>query len=620
MALVGLLIVAWYVSTRGIFQGKASGDGFFGFMYLPSLVYFHTFDIGPNVPQWVPYLGHEKTGHVANACPVGPIVFWFPFYLIALGLEFIGRQLNVLLSHVSALHFLTSQLPPTKPAGLPGQTAFDFWMAGLGSLFAGLAGVGLLFKLLVRKVGLNAARAGVIGGVLATPIVFYFITQPLYQHATAFFCVTLFVERWDAYRTQEGGEITPKQFAILGALGGLAMDMRIQEAIFLVLPGMDAMQQVIAALRKKDFPAATRNLAGGLLLAIAALLAFSPQLGLWHWYFASFRTPQPAGHMRWGDPAIIATLFGTRAGIFPWMPIFYCVLPGLFLGRKPLGGLAGRLGLLFAVELWVNASAWDHWGSWAYGPRRFTDATVTFATGVAGLWWWAAQRGEKKASLLPARIVAALVGFFVGYNVLLAELVRQQKIKSSGAYAYAASDWIGFAKGPKWLAKVFDTVGYPFVQPAGWIYSLVYKVPVKTFEALVGTYLIDRDCRIHAVLHAHGFAFAEPGPYVPEGILGKADGAKMVPVAERVRVLAPMFAVEPLAMALSGDFGGHEAQVTAEWNGVPLTPKFGTKQVSFEVPESLVKSRSRTNEVVFHLPPNSKLLNFDVQSKSDWWR
>ena len=39
-----------------------------------------------------------------------------------------------------------------------------------------------------------------------------------------------------------------------------------------------------------------------------AALVFAPQLGAWIYYFGSLRPPQPHGHMRWWDPAIVASI------------------------------------------------------------------------------------------------------------------------------------------------------------------------------------------------------------------------------------------------------------------------------------------------------------------------
>jgi hypothetical protein len=644
VAALALLVVAYYAATHGIFQGKASGDGFFGFMYLPNLLFFHTFDIAPSVPTWVPILGRESTGHVANACPIGPALFWAPFYLLGLALErlqpFVVPLVNVAIRLLRA-PLLVAHLAPLAPiapfhdGALPGQTVFDFWMAGLGSLAAGIAGIASAFRLLARKLGAGPARVGVVAGVLATPIVWYLVTQPLYQHACAFFAVTLLVERWDAWRSEP---LTLRRMAALGAIGGLAMLVRIQEAIWLLLPLTDAAIASVRALTDKHdssaradarLRAAARPLLGAIVLGSVAALVFAPQLALWFYYFGSLRTPQPPGHMRWLDPAIVATLFSTRGGLFPWMPLAYLALPGLLGARRPLGGLGGRLLGLLALEVWINASAWDHWGSWTYGPRRFTDATLTFAAGAAGIWWWATRRhgasggGERRRAIArPA--LAVVMALLVALNFLQMELMRNMRIKSSGSWSFPAATWVRWADGPRWLASALERVGWPFAQPAGWIWSLVYHVPTSTFEGVVGGYLLERDCRIHSVVAHGGFSFAEPAKYVPEGIVGPPDAAKppSVPVARRVRVLVPLFAVEPLRVGVTGVFDrthGGEAAVGATWNGEPLVAAPTPGKVWFQVPERIVHSRSRTNELVLTVPDGTRLQSLDLESKGTWW-
>src|SRR5207247_347005 len=163
----------------------------------------HTLDLGPAVPFWAKILGTERTGHVANPCPIGPVAFWTPFYLLARALEWVAG--------------LFVRLPAEQQ---PGQTVFDFWMAGLGSLLAG---------------------------------------------------------------------------------------------------------------RRRQWNESARAISGGLILSACAFAVFLPQLLIWHYYFGTLRTPQPPGHMRWSDPGLVATLFSTRAGLFPWTPIYYLVIPGLIL-------------------------------------------------------------------------------------------------------------------------------------------------------------------------------------------------------------------------------------------------------------------------------------------------
>jgi hypothetical protein len=618
VAALAVVVLAYYFATPGIFEGKASGDGYQGFMYLPDLFQHGTLDAAAGGQFWINRLGRESTGHVANACPIGPVPFWVLPYFVALAVEKIAG------GPILAAHW-----------PLNGGSMFQFFMAGLGSLACGLAGAALLFRLLQRRLGTGAARFGTVGAVLATPLCFYLVTQPLYQHACAFLFVTLLVERWDAWR----GEMTPARWAWLGAIGGAAMLMRLQEAIWLLVPALDALAAAWRALfdspstgsrplTTSDDPArpersaegakskeALRAIAGALLLGAVALAVFAPQLAVWRYYYGSLRPPQPPGHMRWSDPAIVATIFSTRAGLLSWSPILYLVAPGLWLARRRLRGLAGRLALLAIIELWVNASAWDHWGSWSFGARRFTDATVVYGAGLAGLWA-AAEAARPSLGRYARRALIGLAALAVLYNGLLMELVRQRYLKSSGAGAFPTATWVRWGRGPALLGRIFEKIGYPFCQPAGWIYSLVYRVPPSAFEGVVGNYLPERDWRTHAVA-VGGFDFteAEAQRFVVEGIAGPPV-AGAAPVARRVRVLVPMFAREAVQLELRGDFRGNERAVAAAWNGSALAARAEPGRVLVDVEASLVHTRSRTNVLVLDLPDGCALRHLEVRPRT----
>jgi len=600
LAAVCAILIAYYSATRGIFQGKASGDGYFGFMYLPGIFYHHTLDLAATLPSWAKILGHEVTGRVANPCPIGTVPFWAPFYLVGRALEWAAR------------HFV--KLPSES---LPGQTEFDYWMAGLGSLVAALLGLAATYRLIARRLGVGAARFATALAALATPLAWYAVTQPLYQHACAFFLVALLVERWDAWR----GEMTWRRWALLGVIGGAAMLTRLQDAVFLLLPGLDAASDALTALREKRWNDLKRAFSGGAILSIVSFAIFLPQVWIWYWFFGSIRTPQPPGHMRWIDPALVAMTFSLRGGLLPWTPIYYLVIPGLIWARKRLNGLSWRIGVLLAIELWVNAAAWDHWGSWAFGARRFVDAGVVFAVGIGAAWAWAAQRRMR----VWKGILCAIGIFAVGWNFLLMELLRNNRIKSSSSRAFPSSTWVKWANGPQWLGKIFDRIGYPFCQPEGWIFSAVYRVPPRVFEGVVGNHVMERDCRIHSVVYATGIDFATPEEFVVEGIAGAPIGkppAAVVPVEKRVRMLIPMFAREPVRAKLSGEFHGREREARIAWNGAVLAildGKAGRGEISVEVPREIVHSRSRMNEVVLTLPEGTLLRRFELQSTSVWW-
>lgn len=628
---LSLFLCVYYATTQGIFQGKASGDGYLGFLYLPGLVFHRSFDLALAAPEYVGILGREVTGHVANPCPIGPLIFWAPPYLLGLAV----RKVLWLLGASKLLPAAASAaLLSAAPGGrLEPHGPFDYWMAGLGSLFAGILGIYVLHRLLRRHLPEAASRVGVACAILGTPLCWYLVTQPLYQHAVSFLAVTLFIERWDAWRRPAApvagpvgapAPLSPRRAAMLGALAGYMMLVRVQEGVFLLLPGLDVLAAIVAALRgPRPLPeraaAALRAAAPGALLVLVAALCFLPQLALWRWDYGTLRAPQAPGHMRWANPALLETLCSMRAGLLPWSPLLYLALPGLLVGRRALGGLAWRLALLFLIEWYVNAAAWDYHGSWGFGPRRFTDATIVWAAGVGGLY--AACRPRWRP-LLGAALVALCL-----WNLCLTDLLRRRRIKNSAVGAFRTSQWVRWAGGPPWLERLADRVGYPFAWPAALAYSLLYRMPLTQFEGLIGNYILERDWRIRSFILTPGFAFADRPAYVVSGVAapptgGWPEGAQ-VPAGPELRLVIPLSAREPVRLRLLGDFAQRNREVEVRWNGerLPQEPAQGPGVISVLVPERLTHARARLNELVFsRLPPGTRLSRMDFQSFTEWWK
>lgn len=604
-----LYLICYYVSTRGIFEGKASGDGYQGFLYLPGILFHHTLDVAPVSAEWANRLGREATGHVANACPIGPVILWAPTYLFGLLLK---KTLLILYS----LHLLPRGLAlklPLTPLSAYGR--YDFFMAGFGAFLSGLCGIALMFKLLRRRLSLPASRYAVVTAVLATPITWYLVTQPLYQHACAFFAVTLFIERWDAYREA----LSWRRALILGALAGFAMLMRLQEAIILVLPGLDIAIELVKS--RRDPRVALSWIGRGVAILIVAFIVFLPQLLIWKYYFGSLRTPQAAGHMRWSSPAIIETLFSTRAGLFPWIPVLYLAVPGLLFCGRFLKGLARPLAILFLIDFYVNSCAWDFHGSWAFGPRRFTDMTVVIAAGLGAGFARIAESSRRFAKL--RRVVLCVVtALLILWNGLLMELMRQRKTKSSCAGAYPASTWVEWAKGPSWLVRTFERVGFPFVQPVAWIYGAIYHMPSAAFEGIVGNYILERDWKVRSFILTPKILFREQQSYVIEGVsrVGWEKKGSGVVTGPTVRLVLPFSAVETVTLELTGDLKGKESQISVLWNGVPMKPLSTAGRVRVVVPKQLVHHRGRLNTLVFsNVPEGSALSELMFFSSTMWW-
>lgn len=613
LLLLALLLLIYYRVTPGIFQGKASGDGFFGFMYLPGLVLHHSVDLAKTVPEYTAVLGRERTGYYANACPIGPVFLWLPTYLLGL--------LFHKLATVPGLGTVLRWLVPTLTPKLSGREAADFFMAGLGSLAATMLGLALVFRLVQRKLGLGAARLGVVAMALATPLCWYAVTQPTYGHAASFLAIAWLLERWDHYRQS----MTTWRWAKLGLIGGVALLMRPQEGLWFLLPGLDALVLLLGALRQRQARQALRVIGQGLLFLACAGLVYLPQLLVWYRVYGELRLGQPEGHFLWWNPALLESLFSMRAGLFPWVPVLYLVVPGLLWARRALGGLVWRLGLVFALELWLNASVWDYHASWSYGPRRYTDAVPIVALGVGGLYVTLRSYAQRATTWLPTRLPSFVVGGVVLltlWNGLLMELVRNRHIKNTSSLAAPASVWVAWAQGPAWLGRALDTVGYPFVQPVGWLYALWYRMPARNFEGLIGNYLLERDWKVHALMLKESILLTETPWYLVEGQCPELPAPpKHVAVGSSVRLVIPLSAREPLRILVSGELPASTSPITATWNGTPIpVERQGAGLLVLQVPQAVTYSRARLNQLQLRgLPEGTSLTQLHFQGSTAWW-
>ena len=577
-----LALVAYYVGTRGVFQGKASGDGWFGFQYLRAIVFFHTIDMRAPLPEYLPYFGLSGPGHhMPNRCPFGPVFLQMPLYLVACGLHWLCGVVH-------------------KPwAANNGQSPFEAWVTALSTLAAVLVGWRYTYLLVERHAGRVAARVGSIAAVWATPIAWYAVTQPLYQHGLAFCFVAVLVEYWDRTR----GDASWRRMAWLGAIGGVAMMMRGQEALWLLLPGVEAAWHVVVG------PERRRWLVAGVVLCVAALVAFAPQMMVWRYYTGSPFTPAQVEPLRPTTPFFVVSLFSTRGGLFPWSPVAYASVLGLFFcGRARTTTLA--LLAVFALEVYVVSSAWVVTGGYGYGARRLSDGATLMALCIGLLW----ARCDVARSPWPRRLLAAFVALCVLLNVLAMELLRAKKIPSSGAYARSAERFVADCGLPA-LGRLFGVIGYPFVQPAGWLFALAHHVPASMFESVVGNWFLDRDGQWLQV-QSRGTAFDEIGRgYVASGMAFAPAPRTSGRVVGPVRMMLPMFAQEPIVVHLVGQIPAGAR--SAAWNSAPVVVADEPKGVRLTVPGDLV--RAGTNELALTLPIGAQLDRIDFESTTRWW-
>lgn len=95
---IAMALLAHYFGTRGIFHGMASDDGMVAFLYLPGLLFHHTFDLAPVAePVVLNAFRREVTGHISNRNPIGPPILWAPFFALTWAIKGAAASLSVLL-------------------------------------------------------------------------------------------------------------------------------------------------------------------------------------------------------------------------------------------------------------------------------------------------------------------------------------------------------------------------------------------------------------------------------------------------------------------------------------------------------------------------------------------
>jgi hypothetical protein len=327
------------------------------------------------------------TGHVRNLMPVGPALVWAPAFLV-----------------VSFLVWIAGLAGSTYP--LDGYGRLFQATAGASGVAAAAVGVWLSYR---AAAGLFRARWAIWASVilwLASSAVYYSVISPTYSHAASLLATSGF---WLAF-VHSRAHPTFRRYVTLGALAGVSALMRWQDAILMVVVGVDLLWRL-----REGLPLG-RAIGWGASAAVAALLAFTPQMVVWQTlYGRPFAMPQGSGFMRWSEPALIAVLFSTWRGLLTWTPIVAVALAGLvpLVKRDHLVGTCAVV--FFGLAWYVNAAVADWWAGEAFGARRFVSCFPVFALGLTALF-------DRWSPTLKTLAIAATV--VVAYTFLL--LVQYQ--------------------------------------------------------------------------------------------------------------------------------------------------------------------------------------------------
>ncbi|HEX8231050.1 MAG TPA: glycosyltransferase family 39 protein [Chloroflexia bacterium] len=340
------------------------------------------------------YLKKEAlTGLPINVAPIGTGLFWLPAYAVAHLFVTAGNSLGANI--------------PANGYSQPYITAIC-----LTSYLLGCAGLLLCYLMSRRLFGKRVSAVGVATIWLATPLVFYTVIAPPWSHATSLFTVTLFLWYWLRTKRDSGREW--REWLLLGAFAGLMMLVREQDALFLIVPGLEVAVRLLTQLRKRglaDRNALLRPIAGFILMGVTAAFVFIPQLIAYRVITGQFGPSKVvSSKFNWTSPNALNVLFAPDHGLVPWTPIVAVALVGLFFLWRHDRLLTCALAVAFFVQVYIAGSflTWQSAGS--FGQRRFINSTAILVLGLVALASWLLANGAPKWAL------GALAALFVAWN------------------------------------------------------------------------------------------------------------------------------------------------------------------------------------------------------------
>jgi hypothetical protein len=335
---------------------------------------------------------YTPTGHLNNHFSVGPAILWSPFLIVAHTGVLLCRHFG---GKVAADGF-------SKP--------YLVAMA-LGTAFYGFLALLISFGLARRYVPERWAFLATLGIWFGSSLPVYMYFNPSWSHAQAAFAVALFFWYWVRTRDHR----TWMQWVILGALGGLMMDVYYINAVLLLIPLCESVGFVWSALRNKFLQPLGPFLLKNLAFCAALSLAFLPTLIAKKIIYGSYATLGYEHLWVWNSPALLKVCFSPDHGLFSWTPILIPAVAGFFFLRRydwNLGAYA--IGVFVALLYTMGCYAdWD--GLSSFGNRFFVSLTVLFVLGLAAfIDWFVRAWHSPRATVMATSSVAVLVLWNLG--------------------------------------------------------------------------------------------------------------------------------------------------------------------------------------------------------------
>ncbi len=411
----GRLLILLFICTLPLVNPWVRGDGVGYYAYVRSLLIQHNLQFEKDwlVGQRnyfsgaIPLHWYTATGHLNNHFTVGPSILWAPFltvvHLAVLGFDKLG-------GHIPADGFSWPYIVTMATT----------------TAFYGFLGLYFSFQVARRYFEERWALLGTIGIWFASSLPMYMYLNPSWSHAHSAFAVALFFWYWQRTR----GPRTPTQWAILGLLSGLMLDVYYPNAVLLLLVVWDSVAGYARALRLPGqiLVEVRRLFLANVLYVMMVVLAFMPTLItrqiIYGHPFDSGYDP-PLREWWWTSPVFAQVLFSSNHGLLSWTPILILAVLGLVFLWNYDKSLAASLLVVFVVFAYL-ISVYPVWhGQASFGNRFFVSLTTIFVFGLSATFSTLAKawQNPKKAFLGASVITAVLIlwnlGLIFQYGTLM---------------------------------------------------------------------------------------------------------------------------------------------------------------------------------------------------------
>jgi hypothetical protein len=435
---------------------RLQSDGFYYFAYLRSMAFdrdvnfmndYRMLGLGDKTYLFQP----TKTGHAESAWTIGPAILWAPFFAAG---------------HLVAVR-LQAQGAPVSTDG----TSFPYRQAVcIGSLFYGLLGCWFACRFTRLFFPGRLAIAAVTLTVSGSFMLWYLVKEPSMTHAASMACAAGFIWMWAATRARR----SLAMWALLGLCAGVIALVRWQNALFALLPGIDAALALVGGARAGDRRAVRETAIGSAAFLACAIVGFLPQMLAWRAIYGSLVARSPVGpQIRWTDPHLVDILWSARNGLFSTTPILYLAAIGLVVFAIARPAVGWPLVAATAVMIYFNACIQDWWGSAGFGGRRFDGVIPIFCAGLAAFLEWTAVLVRRHATAA----VTAVLAIVVLWNLALMGAAQDGTVRIGETLSFDRA-WGSQAR------VVHRWIGNPFTYPASLVFALRNGVSPGDYDLL----------------------------------------------------------------------------------------------------------------------------------------